>query len=111
MGLFTQQKPTENDVDFSTIYHDFAVEQGKGIVWYGAPDKADEACIGAYTRSGNANQAGCYQDSFIHLGTQAVSPFGIIHSGMYQMPIVGMMAAIVFLGVIKWLKLKTKVTV
>ncbi|WP_439258031.1 hypothetical protein [Lonepinella sp. BR2271] len=48
----------------------------------------------------------CGHDYMIHISTQAIHPIGIIHTSMYQMPIVGLMAALIFIAGFKWLRFK-----
>lgn len=122
MGLFMHEDVPTNGVNFAEQYQKAASDDGNGLIWYGSPmgkstakgaisvDSEGQVCVTSLSFSGENNSTHCRTDSFIHLQTQAISPFGIIHSGMYQMPIIGTMAALLFVGIMKWLKLKSKVT-
>lgn len=125
MGLFFSEKE-EHGSNYAQSYQNEASKNGNGFFWYGSPAKevggssvfsvksedqldGNEVCIFSGSLSGENGNLYCAKDSFIHLQTQVISPVGIIHSGFYQMPIIGLIAALVFVGVMKWLKLKQRV--
>lgn len=125
MGMFTYEKP-DNGINYAQSYQEIAKENNNGFFWYGSPAKDvgstkafdvknddqvsdNVVCLTRGSHSGDLGQTYCHKDSFIHFQTQAVSPAGIIHTGFYQMPLIGMMVALVFVGAMKWFKLKSKV--
>lgn len=125
MGLIFNEN-NEHGSNFAKSYQDEASKNGNGLIWYGSPAKEvgssgvfsvrnedqlnnNEVCVFSGSTSGENSNLECSKDSFIHIQTQVISPSGIIHSGFYQMPLIGVMVALLFVGVMKWLKLKKQV--
>ena len=109
MGMFTYEKP-DNGINYAQTYQEVAKENNNGFFWYGSPAKDvgstkafdvknddqvsdNVVCLTRGSHSGDLGQTYCHKDSFIH----------------FQMPLIGMMVALVFVGAMKWFKLKSKV--